>query len=163
MKAPNHKYIKIMTDSQAALLALHATDYTSNTVKTAMNELNQLGLSVNRLEVAWIKAYCGHKGNKAADEMARYAEDREEIGMHIAESWTHYKSLVMEQTYKRWEDRWPGEYRFRLIKLFYPAPSKKNNKDLMKKTRKQTTLWVEIITGQNNLNYIQSKVKDISP
>ena len=33
----------------------------------------------------------------------------------------------------------------------------------MKKSRKQTTLWVEIITGQNNLNYIQSKVKDISP
>ena len=33
----------------------------------------------------------------------------------------------------------------------------------MKLTRKQTTLWVEIITGQNNLNYVQSKMRNISP
>ena len=33
----------------------------------------------------------------------------------------------------------------------------------MKLDRKQMTLWVEIITGQNNLNYVQSKIKQISP
>ena len=36
-------------------------------------------------------------------------------------------------------------------------------KQLMKESRTQTTIWIEIITGQNNLNYIQSKMKNISP
>ena len=34
---------------------------------------------------------------------------------------------------------------------------------ILKLTRKQTSLYVELITGQNNLNYVQSKIKEISP
>ena len=33
----------------------------------------------------------------------------------------------------------------------------------MKLSRKQTSLYVELITGQNNLNYVQSKIKEIPP
>ena len=33
----------------------------------------------------------------------------------------------------------------------------------MKLSRTELTFWVEIITGQNNLNYIQSKIYPISP
>ena len=47
--------------------------------------------------------------------------------------------------------------------MFYPAPSKQKTKEVMNLTRKQTSLYVELITGQNNLNYIQSKIKEISP
>ena len=56
-----------------------------------------------------------------------------------------------------------GENRFRLTKMFYPAPSKQKTKDVMKLLRKQTSMYVELITGQNNLNYVQSKIKEISP
>ena len=52
-------------------------------VKTTMDELNLLGSSVQRLEIAWIKAHCGHKGNEAADDMARETEDIEEIDMYV--------------------------------------------------------------------------------
>ena len=152
-----------MTDSQAALLALHSYDYTSIIVQSAMEELNSLAQQVKRIEVSWIKAHCGHKGNERAHDMARAAEDIPEIDLHIAESWTHYKELLRTQIYKRWEDRWRGEYRFRLTKMFYPEPSRIKAKQLMKESRTQTTIWIEIITGQNNLNYIQSKMKNISP
>ena len=47
--------------------------------------------------------------------------------------------------------------------MFYPSPSKPKAREVMKLTRKQTTLYVELITGQNNLNYVQSKMKEISP
>ena len=55
------------------------------------------------------------------------------------------------------------ENRFRLTKLFYPAPSKQKTKSVMTLSRKQASLYVELITGQNNLNYIQSKMREISP
>ena len=42
IKKPHQQYIKIMTDSQAALLALHSYDYTSLIVHSAMEELNSL-------------------------------------------------------------------------------------------------------------------------
>ena len=80
--------------------------------------LHSLAQQVKRIEVSWIKAHCGHKGNEKADDMARAAEDIPEIDLHIAESWTHYKELLRTQIYKRWEDRWRGEYRFRLTKMF---------------------------------------------
>ena len=70
---------------------------------------------------------------------------------------------LMSHIYKKWTDRWQGKYRFRLTKLFYLEPSKQKNKQIMKLNRDQMTLWIEIITGQNNLNYVQSKIKQISP
>ena len=89
--------------------------------------------------------------------------EKPDIDIELVDSWTQYKNVIREKIYKRWHDRWKGEFRFRLTKLFYPEPSKMKAKQLFKKTRKQTTLWVELITGQNNLNYVQSKVKNISP
>ena len=59
----------------------------------------------------------------------------------------------------KWDDKWKGEYRF--------VPPNKNilprTLDFKSKTPGQVTRWAEIITGQNNLNYIQSKIKNVSP
>ena len=90
----NYEYIKIMTDSQAALQALDDTTYTSRAVKDTMMELNNLGHQVKRLELAWAKAHIGIPGNERADKLARDAEDLPDIDFHIAESWTHFKNLL---------------------------------------------------------------------
>ena len=123
-----------------------------------MLELNKLGTKVKRLEINWIKAHIGYKGNEKADQLARDAEHKEEIELYIAESWTHMKSTLWTNIYKTWENRWIAEQRFRLTKMFYPHPSKTRSKNIMKLNRPQMTLWAEIITGQNNLNYVQSKI-----
>ena len=144
-------------------MALYNADYSSRLVKTAIDELNLLGPQVRRLEISWTKEHNGYQGNERADQISREAVDNTEYDFYIAESWTHFKNLLEEKCYQKWTDRWLGENRFRLTKMFYPSPSKLKAKEVLKLSRKQTSLYVELITGQNNLNYIQSKMKEISP
>ena len=95
--------------------------------------------------------------------MPRQTEEEPEIQLHIADSWTTYKNELWLSIYKEWEIRWQEEDRFRMTKEFYPFPTKLKYKGIMKLSRKDMILWIEVITGQNNLNYIQSKIYQISP
>ena len=61
------RYIKIFSDSRAAIQALHSTIVTSQSVKNTVAALNLVGGKVNRLETAWIKAHVGHWENERAD------------------------------------------------------------------------------------------------
>ena len=96
----DHKYVKIFTDSQAALQALSSNDYTSRIVKETCLELNKLKQLVVRLELVWIKAHVGYKGNERADELARNADNINDIQLHIADSWTTYKQEAWSNIYK---------------------------------------------------------------
>ena len=67
----HQKYIKIFSDSQAAIQALNSPTITSKIVEETVRNLNTLGSKVNRLEIEWIKAHVGYEGNERADELAR--------------------------------------------------------------------------------------------
>ena len=67
------QYIKIFSDSQAAILALNSNTVTSSLVKQTIITLNLLANSTKRVEICWIKAHVGHDGNKRADQLAREA------------------------------------------------------------------------------------------
>ena len=95
--------------------------------------------------------------------MARKAEEINDIEIHIADSWTTYKNEVWKNIYKEWEIKWCEDERHRLTKEFYPTPTKRQIKEVMALSRQDMKLWVEIVTGQNNLNYVQSKIYNISP
>ena len=154
------QYVKILTDSQAAFFALASTQFTSKVVKETILELNKLGEHLNRLEIVWIKA---HTGNERADNLARDAVYHEEIQLHIAESWTHYKNKVWETIYQEWEIDWQSEDKYRMTKQFYKTPTRKQHRDTLSLNRNDMKIWIEITTGQNNLNYVQSKIYNTSP
>ena len=56
-------YIKVFSDSRAAIQALNSNFFSSQLVKDTVTHLNIIGSKVNRLEISWIKAHVGHEGN----------------------------------------------------------------------------------------------------
>ena len=69
-KQSNMQYIKIFSDSQAAILALNRNTITSPLVKQTIINLNLLADGTKRVEICCIKAHIGHDGNERADQLA---------------------------------------------------------------------------------------------
>ena len=102
-KQSNMQYIKILSDSQAAILALNSNTVTSSLVKQTIITLNQLADSTQRVEICWIKAHMGHDGNKRADQLAREAVKNSQVGVNTPQSWACYKTQLIEEIYSKWE------------------------------------------------------------
>ena len=47
---------------------------------------------------------------------------------------------------------------YRMTKNFYPHPESNQAKNVLKLSRKDRKLFVQVITGQNNLNYLNNKI-----
>ena len=68
-------YIKIFSDSRAAIQALNNSTVSSQIVKDTISALNLVGAKASRLEVSWIRAHVGHLGKERADQLARNTAD----------------------------------------------------------------------------------------
>ena len=117
-----------------------------------------VGGKVDRLEIAWIKAHVGHMGNERADQLAREAAELTPTVHGIMLPYSHFKNQVTNVTYKLWADEWSRQQTCRLSKNFLPFPCKRKSKEILKLSRSQMRRLLELITGQNNLNYVQSKI-----
>ena len=71
LKEWNINYIKILSDSQAAIKALNKLIITSQSVLTTLEFMETLALEVKNLTLAWIKAHVGTEGNEQADQAAK--------------------------------------------------------------------------------------------
>jgi ribonuclease HI len=66
-------YVKILSDSQAALLALNQNSFKSQAVYNTALKLNELASKSKKVTLVWIKAHVGHEGNEKADQLAKDA------------------------------------------------------------------------------------------
>ena len=65
------KYVKIITDSQSALLALNNIDFNSSIVLKTAEALENIAWQAKKCTITWVKAHIGTEGNEAANEAAR--------------------------------------------------------------------------------------------
>ena len=79
------KYIKILSDSQAAIKALNKPRITSQSVLTTLEYMETLALETKHLTLAWIKAHVGTEGNEQADQAAKEGAAG---GLHMKETQT---------------------------------------------------------------------------
>ena len=75
------QYMKIFSDSQAAIKALNSNVITSSTVKQTIESLNTVN-QISHLEIFWIKAHIGHEGNERADQLVREAVKNSTISIN---------------------------------------------------------------------------------
>ena len=66
--------------------------------------------------------------------------------------------LLKEKIYTKWKEKWLLDPAYRMTKIFYPEPHSTKAKTLLKLNRTELKTLVEVITGQNNLNYINNKI-----
>ena len=154
----NDRFIKIFSDSQAAIQALNSTYLTSKLVKNTINALNQVGNKVESLEINWIKAHVGHPGNERADALARNSVTLQQKNEGISPPYSYFNSQLSDITYKLWTNEWQTHPTCRLSKNFLLYQNKNKSKTIFKLSRSQMRRLLELVTGQNNLNYIQSKI-----
>ena len=83
------KYVKIFSDSQAAIAAIDSSDVTSQAVLDTKVALNKLAKLTRNTVIVWIKAHMGHDGNEVADEMAKQgttSKNNIKVGIPLCET-----------------------------------------------------------------------------
>ena len=77
---------------------------------------------------------------------------------------SYAKSNIMEAIKKRWTTEWTEHSSCRQSKKFLPKPDKNKKNEVFKLGRCRLRRLIELITGHNNLNYLQSKIypQDVS-
>ena len=153
-------YIKLFSDSQAALRSLNKFKVTSKSVARAINALNKLGDRRQRMELNWIKAHNNYTGNEGADELARNSAYHNIVNFSIDPPFTAVKKLLDDTLTTEWNREWEKDNTCRMTKLFSPTVHKSKARELCDLGREASRRFIEIITGQNNLNYVRNKIKE---
>ena len=121
LKELNIKYIKILSDSQAAIKALNKPRLTSQSVLTTLEYMETLALEVKHLTLAWIKAHVGTEGNEQADQLAKEGAAG---GTHMKATqtpipWQVAKNKIEIYTTTKWKHKWLNASHYKHTKLFY--------------------------------------------
>lgn len=112
IKGDKNKYVKIFSDSQAALKALNPWKIKSKLVGSTKESLNRLADRVCRLELNWIKAHNNYEGNKGAVELAKNAVYSNIIYFGLDPKHIFFKNRQWNAIYNEWNKRWAGEKTF---------------------------------------------------
>ena len=98
-------YLKILCDSQAAILALNSKDINSKIVSNAIEALNAVAELTISTRLEWVKAHIGIEGNKEADKAAKEGADTTDISHTIDVPWTLKQFKIRSYYHKLWEKK----------------------------------------------------------
>ena len=153
------RYIKIFSDSQAALKSLAKSKVKSHVVGQTIRELNITGALVDRLQLDWIKAHSNLSGNERANELARNSVYVSNVFFDVQPPMSMFKREISTCIQKEWTEEWQKNPTCRMTKIFYPNSDRSKAKRLLNLSRKKSRRLIEAITGQNNLHYVQNKIR----
>jgi hypothetical protein len=159
----NIKYVKIFSDSQAALLALSNKEMTQKTVISTCDKLNCLSAKIKYLTLAWTRGHVGNIGNERADELAKAGTLKEEV-TDVEKPLCHARGIIRKHFERKWNDEWLNYREARMSKKFLNQVDMNKSKKLMTYGRSKLGTLIRIITGHNRLNYFGSKIDtDLDP
>ena len=152
--------ITFYCDNQAALLAINGNFIRSSQVLAIVRHLNVLGLT-NTISLRWVKAHVGHKGNEAADLLAK--EGATDVTNRAPDfpnpANTHVRSTIRELFRGFWNQWWRDLSTCRQTKHFFPNLSAKKSFLAVTHNRRVFSAVVQFYTGHNFLNRHESIVQ----
>ena len=110
------------------------------------------------LTITWIKAHNGYEGNELANEYAKQATVNHTKHVVTQTTKQEIKNLIETKSNEYWCIKWEKYKHCRQTKCFHPGPSDSMYKLVSKLSRSAMATFIQIITGQNNLNYITHKI-----
>ena len=154
------RFVKIFTDSQAALLALNNPLIRSKTVWRTAQSLNALGKIAKRVTVLWIPAHKGHLGNEQADQLAKSGTmlTGQESLLRVPCPKTYVRNKIHDYEIQRWVGEWRDSPGMSHTKQFCSGPLQNKARFVYKLARLELGRFVRIITGHNNLNAFQTRI-----
>ena len=161
IKLDRAKFVKILSDSQAALQALKGIKVHSKCVFEAMEALEMLRATGCSVRLAWIKAHIGLEGNELADAAAKAgAEDEMGINryVHIRRPVCDRKADIKSAIWNRWEKRWIDDPQYTHTKHFLSRPNEGISKQILMHSKSTLSRLIQIITGHNYLSKHQNKM-----
>ena len=161
-KTLNPKYVKIFTDSRAALMALDSLKITSKTTHDTITALNKLGRNIKRLSLNWIKVHQGHQGNEIADKLVNKAANTGQEFQIVNISDNLVKQYIKDKFYDHWFTEWQeSDKLYKHTKKLFPFMNEKTSKQLLKLDRNQLTQFIHAITEHINLRYYSNKINPL--
>ena len=148
------KFVKIFTDSAAAMYSLKKRKCRSKLVFYTMKMINKLAEMNVYISIVWIKAHVGYTGNKAADRLAKNG-----AGLDLEEKvWVNrpigsYKIRSNVLLNKNWNIEWQNIKQARMAKLFFPFLNPKLSDRLISLPRTDLTTIITMTSGHNDLRY----------
>ena len=147
------KQINFHIDSQSAITTLGSYITPSKTTlecKLHLNELVKLG---NKVTLIWVPGHEGHMGNEVADRLAKGGANRTVQG---PAPWVPAAKCVQKRLLNDWcdvrcEDKWRNREDCRQSKLMMPRIKNKWSKIILKKSKIQIKVMVQLVTGHANL------------
>ena len=113
---------------------------------------------MKRLELCWIKAHVGHKGNEEADDLAKEGALNTERKVGVGLSKAEVKNSIGDYCTRKWMEQWEKGKTCRQTKAFLPKPDRRKSKKIGSYGKARIRELIEAITGHNNLNYLQAKI-----
>ena len=140
--------VDILSDSQAALLALSSNCITSSLVGEGKTELNKLGAN-NTVTLRWIRGHAGHQGNEIADELARAGSLLPFFGpepaVGVSTAWI--RSEIKHVSIQLHIQLWQGITTCRQSKALGLAIDAKRSEDLLRLSRRHIRAITCLLTG----------------
>ena len=94
----------IFTDSRSAVDALKQYTHQNNIIGSIRRDINALHMNNKTVEICWIPANVGVRGNEAADEEAKRAIDKRPAKIRIPI--TDHLNIIKNHVNERWQNEW---------------------------------------------------------
>jgi ribonuclease HI len=155
--------IAIYCDSQAALLALNSSKVTAGTVLSTIMNLDALAQK-QVVTLSWVKAHIGTQGNEMADKLAKAGANKEPAEREpvIPVPVAQIKRDIREAVERKWTARWTLKQEARQTKLFWPKADRNRTKAMLKLSRDDFGLMVQLYTGHNFFNRHRALLNEVN-